>query len=173
MSTELQNFHELVSSDDLAYEITLGFFGDDDICLRYGIRHADLSDIKASPIFMVKCQDAAKQISDAGDDFKVQAQKYAMNGLHQLNEIARDTIHCAETVGDGEVRVPVPLGQRMRADELIARYAGYDKKVNALDAGGMKLVLQTNLGLGPLTPQDTYTITAEPVPADPAVEDLI
>ena len=166
---ELSLVERLVTDEDLAYEVTLAFFDDDTICLRYRINHAQLSEIKISPVFQRACSDAAKSITDDGEQFRITAQKYAKKVLDELNEIANNKV-TVEGEMSGRVHLEISTNQRMKASELICRYAGYDNQGTQALAESMRIVLQTNLGLNPLTNDGTYTIEASP---EPTLDELL
>ncbi len=157
-TSDLTQVELLESNNDLAYEVVLAFFSDDAICLRYGITHTQLVDVKTSPAFMRLLQDATKQIAEDGDSFRLKAASYADDALKYFDQIAKDE--------DGSI------GLRLRASEMLCKYAGREINVSAAVGQGMQIVLQTNLNMDKLSHESTYTVRAKII-EPPTIGELI
>lgn len=149
--------HPLCDSDDLAFELALGYFGIEDICLKFGIQPEDLSAIQKDPGFQALVLDALRIVDERGDAFRLQARKHMDGMLDTLTALAND-----EKTG---------RAVRLQAISMLAKYAGYEEGEKA--ASGVTLQIKTNLDVGKAKAGagGSYVIEASPVTDDG--EDLL
>lgn len=139
--------HPLTDSDDLAFEIVLGYFSREAICLKFGIDDDTLATLEDDPGFRVKLLDQSRKIDERGDGFRLQARQHIEDSLASLKAMANDK--------------DAAKGVRMKAIELLAKYAGYDGESGA--AAGITLQIKTNLDVGgSALSGNSYVITAQP-----------
>lgn len=141
--------------DELAFELALGYFNHDAICLRYGLTRAQLNEIAGTDDFQVRLNDQQRKIDERGDKFRLVARRYAEGVLKQLREIAIDP--------------DVAHGTKIKAIDALCRYAGYEGDEQPVS--GVQLQIVTNLEVGRATAGNSYIIESRPVADD--AEDLI
>jgi len=147
---------KLTQDTDLAFELALGYFSHDAICLRYGLTLAELEDIAADPGFQILLQDQQRKVDERGDSFRLRARRYAEGVLKQLREIAT-----SQDTSDG---------LKIKAIDALCRYAGYDGDDQPV--AGVQLQIVTNLEVGRATAGNSYVIEARSMAQDSG-EDLL
>ena len=141
------NRHALCDSEDLAFEMALGYFSDDALCLKFGIDLETLDAVKVDRAFRVLLLEQSRKIDERGDGFRLEARRHMEEMLQALADIASD--------GD------TAKGSRMKAIELLGKYAGYED--TSENTAGVMLEIRTNLDVGGAkTTAGTYTVTANP-----------
>jgi hypothetical protein len=130
---------------ELAFEMALGYFSPEDLQIRFGLDDATFQKIQTDAAFKRSVLSYKKEIDDEGIAFKLRARKAAELVLEELTVIAFDAA--------------TDTSDRLKAMEMLARYAGFDMKNQKGEDGGVRVIIQTNLGLSsPLEGRGEYTI---------------
>lgn len=143
---------ELAQSEDLAYDVALQYFSDDVIAFRHQITVGELARIKSEPGFVALIFDQQKKIAADGEQFRLKAAAHADKILEEMAAIAVDP--------------DVAHSNRVKAAELVGRWAGRDVRDGGAGAGQMQVVLTTNLSLGAIERVETYEIEVQPDASD-------
>lgn len=102
---------------DLAFEVALGYFDENDLALKFDLSPAQLEAIGKNTAFRKAVRDYRRQIDDAGDAFRLRAKKSAELALDVPNYIAHDKT--------------VDPATRLKAVDQLVKYAGWGKEENA------------------------------------------
>lgn len=139
--------HPLCDSDDLAFDLALGYFGEPDLCLKHAIDLETLNQIRADEGFQRLVLEAAHHVDERGDAFRLKARRHMDDMIESVREIADD-----EKSG---------RGVRLQAISMLSKYAGYEEGEKA--GTGVTLQIRTNLDMGNAKAKSggAYTLTAD------------
>lgn len=127
---------------ELAFEVALEYFAPEDLMLKFDLTRSQYERIVTTPAFRKVVGDYRKEIDDEGIAFRLRARKAAEDVLSELHAMAFNQA--------------IDAKDRLKAIELICRYAGFEMKKEDAD-GGIKLQIYTNLNMKN-DPGQTYTI---------------
>lgn len=133
----------------LAFEVALGYFTPEELQLKFDLSPEAYEKITHMPAFRQAEGDYRREIDDEGIAFRLRARKAAEQILMELYEMAFDR--------------SIEAKDRLKAMEMLCRYAGFESQAKEGNDGGLKLQIYTNLNMGG---QDrTYSIE---IPTDAA-----
>lgn len=127
---------------NLAFEVALGYFTPEELQTKFGLTPEAYQQITSMVDFRRAEADYRREIDDEGIAFRLRARKAAEEILSEMYAMAFDQTLDAK--------------DRLRAMELMCKYAGFDANKAEGEGGGVKLQIYTNLNLGP--EDKTYTI---------------
>lgn len=127
---------------ELAFEVALEYFAPEDLMLKFDLSQRQYEHVTGLPAFRKTVSDYRREIDDEGIAFRLRARKAAEDVLSELHAMAFDQT--------------IEAKDRLKAIELICRYAGFEMKKED-DGGGIKLQIYTNLNMRN-DPGQTYTI---------------
>lgn len=130
---------------ELAFEQALGYYSPEELRTRFDLTEEQYRVVTENDAFKKTMLSYKKEIDDEGIAFKLRARKAAELVLEELTTIAFDTLQDAS--------------DRIKAIEKICEYAGLGAKQQKDGDGGIRVVIQTNLGLSsPIEGRGEYTI---------------
>lgn len=135
----------------LAFEVALGYFTPQELQTKFQLTPEAYSKITELDAFRRAEADYRREIDDEGIAFRLRARKSAEQVLEELYAMAFDRTIAAK--------------DRLKAMEMMCRYAGFESQAKDGDSGGLKLQIYTNLNLN-REQESSYTIE---IPQEKAV----
>lgn len=127
----------------LAFETALEYFTPQELQRKFELTPEAFQKITQVDAFQRAVADYRREIDDEGIAFRLRARKAAEQILSELYEMAFDQT--------------IDAKDRLKAMEMMCRYAGFESQAKDGGGGGLKLQIYTNLNLGQ-DQQSTYTI---------------
>lgn len=136
--------------EKLVFDLALGFHDDDALCRLYNINKSVLEEIREKPLVQTMLDRQKKEVVESGERFRTISKQVITELLEEVAVIAMDR--------------RLDPGARLRAMEMLARFAGFDG--NQAKGPGTIIQINTNLGGAEAVKNDTpsgeYIIDVSP-----------
>jgi hypothetical protein len=144
----------------LAFDVANDYFTDEELCVRYDLTLGQLKYVAAQSSFSKAVLDTRQLLADDGKQLLLKAKEYVLDVLTMYKDIAEDSDNTPTT--------------RMKAGDAIMELARVKVQPNNIvplsGAGGISLIINTNLSLGKDSLEGAYVAQAKAPKAKPKEE---